>query len=338
MDTVLSADEQAIVEPFDSLFQKFSGPQAVRDFAGRDFDPDLWQRLADVGLLDICAPSAAIDGSILNVMARICMSAGSHLALVPLVECIPAYRLLARSAEGAEVISTLDGRLPVIVQATRAQEDSVVRHLPAGANAMAFVLYTEDRLELHHTSSDRVSRRNACIGGLALADVVLSDQPIVLATGGEAASMATLAEDETRLLAAARLVGAANAALEMGVAYAKTREAFGRPIGAFQALAHRFADVATAVEGATDLTMYAAAQQEMGAARASELGQMAFLFAGETAVDAATASLHAHGGYGFTLEYDIQLYWQRSVAWSLQMGPVSSEWARLTSMLFAPSQ
>ena len=117
------------------------------------------------------------------------------------------------------------------------------------------------------------------------------------------------AVDEWRVLTAGALVGLAGAALELGVEYAKQRQQFGVPIGSFQALAHRLADVATAVEGAQLLAREAAWAADEGEADAVGAGAHGVPVRGaHGAQDTSAAALHVHGGYGFTLEYDVQLY------------------------------
>jgi alkylation response protein AidB-like acyl-CoA dehydrogenase len=104
------------------------------------------------------------------------------------------------------------------------------------------------------------------------------------------------------------------------VAYVKERRQFGVPIGAFQAVGHRLADAATALDGARLLVYEAAGAVDEGWARAATLADMAFGFAAETAQRVAAESLHFHGGYGFMVEYDIQLYFSRAKAWALVGG------------------
>ena len=138
------------------------------------------------------------------------------------------------------------------------------------------------------------------------------------------------------MLTAGALVGLAGAALELGVEYAKQRQQFGVPIGSFQALAHRLADVATAVEGAQLLAREAAWAADEGEADAVALARMAFLFAARAAQDTTAAALHVHGGYGFTLEYDVQLYLRRAKAWPLALGDPRRGTLHLADALFGP--
>ena len=106
----------------------------------------------------------------------------------------------------------------------------------------------------------------------------------------------------------------------MAVEYAKQRHAFGTPIGAFQAVSHPLADSATAVDGARLLALKAACAFGDEPDRVTELAAMAFTFAYESARDATRHSLHIHGGYGFGMEGDIQLYYRRVRGWALVFG------------------
>jgi alkylation response protein AidB-like acyl-CoA dehydrogenase len=138
------------------------------------------------------------------------------------------------------------------------------------------------------------------------------------------------------VLTAGALVGLAGAALELGVEYAKQRQQFGVPIGSFQALAHRLADVATAVEGAQLLVREAAWAVDEDEPDAIALARMAFLFAARAAQDTSATALHVHGGYGFTLEYDVQLYLRRAKAWPLALGDPRRGALHLADALFGP--
>jgi alkylation response protein AidB-like acyl-CoA dehydrogenase len=134
---------------------------------------------------------------------------------------------------------------------------------------------------------------------------------------GDAARVAhERAVDEWMALTGAALVGVAARALEIGVAYVKERKAWGVPIGTFQAISHRLADSASAIDGARLLAYEAAWAADDQPERAAELAAMSFAFAYETARDTTYWSLHFHGGYGFMMEYDIQLYYRRARGWA----------------------
>ena len=118
------------------------------------------------------------------------------------------------------------------------------------------------------------------------------------------------------ILLAAQAVGGARAALDLAVDYAKTRQQFDKPLGAFQALAHYLADAATAVDGAQTLT-WEAAWARTEARDVAQLAPMAKLYAGRTFRDVTATAVQIFGGVGFTVDFDIQLYFRR--AKSLQL-------------------
>jgi len=120
------------------------------------------------------------------------------------------------------------------------------------------------------------------------------------------------------------------------VAYAKSRHQFGVPIGSFQSIARDLADAATAVDGARLLAREAAWAADEAPDELAALASMAFLFAGRTAQQAAGAALHVHGGYGYMLEYDIQLYYRRAKAWTLAAGDPRRGVQHLADALFGP--
>jgi len=99
---------------------------------------------------------------------------------------------------------------------------------------------------------------------------------------------------------------------------------------------HRLADSATASAGATLLAREAAWADEEEPARRGELAAMAFSFAAETARDATDVALHVHGGYGFMLEYDIQLYYRRSRGWANVLMSPSTAARRVADRRYGP--
>jgi alkylation response protein AidB-like acyl-CoA dehydrogenase len=112
-------------------------------------------------------------------------------------------------------------------------------------------------------------------------------------------------------LGVAESVGAMTRLLEVTIAYAKSRTAFGRPIGSFQALKHLLADASLLVEvSAAGLT---AATQALGdgSAAASEIVSIAKAYAGDAGVSVAQACQQVHGGIGFTWEHDLHFYLRR---------------------------
>jgi alkylation response protein AidB-like acyl-CoA dehydrogenase len=113
------------------------------------------------------------------------------------------------------------------------------------------------------------------------------------------------------VLLAAQAIGGARYALDITVQYAKDREQFDKPLGAFQAIAHYLADAATRVDGGETL-VYEAAWALANDRDTSRLAPMAKLFACATYRDVTAMAQQVFGGVGFTVEYDIQLYFRRA--------------------------
>jgi alkylation response protein AidB-like acyl-CoA dehydrogenase len=119
--------------------------------------------------------------------------------------------------------------------------------------------------------------------------------------------------DDALVLLAAWAVGAAGYAQEITVQYAKDREQFGKPIGAFQSIAHYLADRQAELDGARTLVHEAAWAAATGRS-VNRLAPMAKLFACRVLRQVTSTAQQVFGGNGFTLDYDIQLYFRRAKA------------------------
>jgi alkylation response protein AidB-like acyl-CoA dehydrogenase len=324
MDLSLSPDQTALRDTVARLYAKESHTARVREAESTadGVDRPLWRALVQMGLPTMGVPEGQGGGGASLVdLAVVAEQHGAYLAPAPLLDTMVTARLLARAAsDAAGGAGALIGRLgdgDVGALALRPARDHVARLVPAGAAATVVVGLDGDRLVVA-TPAEPAERRPTMHGGPA-ADVDLSGAE-VLATGDEARHLYDRAVDEWRVLAAAAQAGLARAALDIGVAYVKERHQFGVPIGSFQSIQHRLADVHTAVDGARLLAYEAAWAADVGEPRAAALAAQAAWFCGQVADDAAGASLHYHGGYGFMEEYDIQLFVRRAKAWRLLLG------------------
>jgi hypothetical protein len=234
---------------------------------------------------------------------------------VPVIEAQVAARLLA--AIGPSGAATLEAVLAgdrLVTFAPRPARDGVAGLLPAGSIADDALVLDGSRLLLVPLDGARTVVEN--LGSMPLADIAIGASATVLAEGDTALAAHDRACDEWMALTGAALVGIAGRALEIGVEYVKERKAWDVPIGSFQAISHRLADSAAAVDGARLLAYEAAWAVDEDPIRAAELAAMTFAFAYETARDITYRSLHFHGGYGFMMEYDIQLYYRRARGWA----------------------
>jgi len=321
MDLRLSSEQEQLVDAFRSLYAKQASPEQVRaaeltELGQRGFDRELWDRLLETGVIAMAvSESAGGWGASAVDLALIAEQHGRCVAPAPVVEAQVAARALARCgpAGSDHLAKVIDGSR-LLTLAVRPARDGRAELVPAAAVADDALVLDGDRLLLIALEGVRTPVEN--LGSMPLADVELPSDALVLASGADAARIVETAIDEWLLLTAAALVGIAARALEIGVEYVKERKAWGVPIGSFQAISHRLADSATAIDGARLLAYEAAWAVAEEPARATELAAMAFAFAYETARDATYRSLHFHGGYGFMMEYDIQLYWRRARAWA----------------------
>ena len=133
---------------------------------------------------------------------------------------------------------------------------------------------------------------------------------------------------------AAAQTGLAAGALALALDYAKERVAFGVPIGTFQAISHPLVDVAAGVEGSRRLQRRATWRLEHETDQALPQVLMAFLYAGEVALRSASIGIHVQGGFGFTLESDLQLYFRRARGWTLVAGDPDADLQRLGDHLY----
>ncbi|MBW5425582.1 acyl-CoA dehydrogenase, partial [Streptomyces sp. BG9H] len=126
--------------------------------------------------------------------------------------------------------------------------------------------------------------------------------------------------DVAATVLAAEAVGAADRALERTLDHVRQREQFGRPIGSFQAVKHRLAEVYVQIQAARSAAYYAA--WATGAETAERAGGLALAQGLEALRTAASEAVQLHGGIGFTWEHEAHLYFKRSAADDLLFGPV----------------
>ncbi|MPY84929.1 MAG: acyl-CoA dehydrogenase [Actinophytocola sp.] len=112
-----------------------------------------------------------------------------------------------------------------------------------------------------------------------------------------------------RIQVACRALGVGRAALEDSLRYAQERESFGKPIWQHQSVGNYLADMATTLEAARQLTLYAARRYDTGERADMEAG-MAKLFASEAAMEIALNAVRIHGGYGYSTEFDVERYFR----------------------------
>jgi len=141
-----------------------------------------------------------------------------------------------------------------------------------------------------------------------------------------------LARDRIEVLIAAELVGVAQHAMDLAVEHAKQREQFGRPIGAYEAVSHRCADMLVAVESARSAVLSAAWTADHEPEGLPFAASVAKVTAADAAWQVAASALQVHGGIGFTWEHPIHLFLRRAAASSRLLGSVAQHLERIASL------
>jgi alkylation response protein AidB-like acyl-CoA dehydrogenase len=220
------------------------------------------------------------------------------------------------SPGGVEVRAEADGagglRLSGVKRhvAFAAAADRLVVLARTGDDAEAIDLFLVDPTAVGVTLRQQFTIASDTQYEVTFENVALSVDDRIGAAGSGWATWQDVLEPALVLLAA-QAVGGARYALEITTQYAKDRQQFDKPLGAFQALAHNLADAVTNLDGAEQLVHEAAWAGASGRSLTS-LAPMAKLFACRTFRDITAMAQQIFGGIGFTLDFDIQLYFRRA--------------------------
>ena len=126
--------------------------------------------------------------------------------------------------------------------------------------------------------------------------------------------------DQAAVCLANEMVGGAQRVLDMSVEYAKVRVQFGRPIGSFQAIKHKCADMLLEVESGKSAAYYAAWAAAEDNEELPVVASLAKAYCSDAYFHAAAENIQIHGGIGFTWEHDAQLYFKRAKSSELLLG------------------
>ena len=226
----------------------------------------------------------------------------------------------------------LHGTKETVVDAPTADEIAVIARTPDTTGDDGVGAFIVSRADL------RVEPIEALDASRPLARVVLDgvrvDGDRALGKPGPATAVAVRRAVEVATTAlAVETVGAAQAIFDITLAYAKQREQFGSPIGSFQAIKHKFADMLVALERARATSYFAAltiAEDDDRRALATSTAKAA---AGDCAALLAKEGIQIHGGIGYTWEHDMHLYVRRVKSSSLLFGNAAQHRARVADLI-----
>ncbi|HEY9374840.1 acyl-CoA dehydrogenase family protein [Streptomyces sp.] len=306
MGFLLTDEQRDFGRSLDAMLAAADTPAVIRARAAGDDAPGraLWERLAEAGVFALAVPEAYEGVGPLPVETAVAFEQlGRHAVPGPLAETVAAAALLTALAEaGAE--APAKRFLPELATG-RTVATLCVPHCAAYAPdadaADVILVVSQDRLLL---APGHEEVRESVDPARRLARPVPGGE--VLAAGPAVVEAAAQARRWAALATAAQCLGLGRALLDRTVAYTKQRTQFGVPVGSFQAVKHRLADVLIGLEFARPLLHGAAltmTDADVAAAKAT---------AGEAGYAAARAALQLHGAIGYTEELDLSLWLRKA--------------------------
>jgi len=304
-------------------------PAAARSWADGDLAPGLalWGRLAGLGVTALAVPEkwGGLGASAAD-LATACEELGHHAVPGPAAESLAAVPALLSALDGMRSGEWLAALATGDLIATLAMPPKLP--FAADAEAAGLVLLAEPdaisvgRAGPRHRSVDPSRSLSVVTGAEALAR-----------TG---AALVADAFDLGALACSAQLLGAGRALLETSVRHASARAQFGQPVGTFQAVKHKLADVAIALEFARPLLDAAAAAIDAGAPTVPRDVSAAKVGCADAAALAARAALQVHGAIGYTAEHDLSLWLTKVRALAPAWGSQAWHRRRVVAALATP--
>jgi len=313
----VTEERELLRETVAALVDKHASPAAVREAMAseRGYDESLWKLLCEqVGAAALVVPEELGGaGGELADAAVVLEELGKALAPTPLLgTTLAELALLAADEPDADALEGLaDG---TTIGAVVFDPGYVVN------GDIADIVIAADGATLSRWTNFTAHRIEAMDLTRRLARVEPTDTADIGADPGLA--------DSAAILLAAEQIGAAAKCLDLTVEYSKDRVQFGRPIGSFQALKHRMADLYVAVQSARAVVNDAVAEPSATSAA------LARVTASEAFSKVAAEAVQMHGGIAITWEHDIQLYFKRAHASARLLGPPQEHLRRLESEVF----
>ena len=351
MDFELSEDQLALQGAARNLLDDRADHQAVRAHlsSGRPFDAGLWHDMADQGWLGVALPEAQGGIGMSWVEAAVLLEEiGRHCAPVPFLSSLLALTVLATAEHGptdwlaglacGERIGCVGwsrhtGAVVATESGGRWSLSGRMGPVEGAAVAdVAVVAVAGDVFAVDLAAVGRPPAEPAMDGTRVLSWLTFDDTPAVLLEGDQ---LATGLLDRGAVGASAELLGGAGRVLEMAAQYAKDRVQFDQPIGSFQAVKHRCADMVVDVEGMRSSTWYGAWAIAAGEPDTSIAASTAKVWCSDAAKRVMASGLQVHGGIGFTWEHDLHLYMKRSQFAGLSYGDAAFHRDRVADVLRA---
>ncbi|HET6832195.1 MAG TPA: acyl-CoA dehydrogenase family protein [Solirubrobacterales bacterium] len=317
-------DEQAeIKETARQLLASRFKPEKVRELAEADrYEDGLWSEVAELGWPGIAiAEEHGGQGLGMVELVVLCEELGYACAPLPFLANAAAGIAIERAGSAEQASAHLAGIASGEARGAIGDESVVID--AEGADVL--VIFGSDGPRL-------VPAADAELEPLELIDRTRRYSRLIAGEGEPLAGDAAAATDRMVVAVAAELVGLGQRALDMAVAYAKEREQFGRPIGAYQGVSHTCAKMLYDVEEARSLTYAAAWAADAEPASLPLAAAMAKARASEAAWEICKASIQVHGGIGFTWEHDLHFLLKRARADAQLFGTAAQHKERVATL------
>lgn len=352
MDFELTDEQTMLREVSRSMLAVHCPPTLVRALAAstRAVDDKLWQRGTEIGWTGLGVPEdLGGSGQGLVELCLVAEELGRAVAPAPVTDSALAALALSGVPELAGIVrGIVDGELRAAlathgtVDADVTDDAVVLSGRATAVHAAADVDWLLVRASsatgpvlvlVDAATSERVARRSLD-ETRGWYDVVLDAVRVPLThlvdVGADAVRMVT---DAATVLVCADALGVGERLLEMTVEHVTVREQFGRPLGSFQSVKHKAADMLMTLRGARAATYYAALALDAGAPDASLAVSIAKSFTGEGISAVAGEALQTHGGVGFTWEHDLHLYLRRAKVDELLFGSTAEHRERIVTLI-----
>jgi alkylation response protein AidB-like acyl-CoA dehydrogenase len=331
VDFGLTDDQREIQRTARDLLGERATPARVREHAeARTVDEALWRELSELGWPGI-AVSERHGGQGLGQieLSILCEELGRTLAPVPFLPSAMAAAVIEHGEEDGPAQRWLPGLASgETVGALASVRDGVAELMVGGAEADVLVLIDED-------GSGRVlAAADAEVAPLDAIDPTRSAARVTAPDGaGEALGDACAGLGRALICVSSDLVGVCDRALQMTVEYVKDRKQFGVPVGSYQAVSHRCAQMLLDTERARSAAAFAAWTADADPERLAEAAAMAKAASSDAGKDVAAAAIQLHGGIGFTWEADVHWLFKRAQVDATLLGGAKRHRAQIASIL-----
>ena len=375
MDILLDDQEVQIRDAAAEFLAGECTPALVRrvETDALQYSPELWAKFAENGWLQLCLSNRAGGEALpLPYLGLLFEVAGYHIAPIPLHATMVSAMIIDRHGSPEQIamlqaviagelilshaVAEQTGRWSTEAIALQGRIDGQELVLNGsktfvgsyGVSQQCMVIYRDasapEQLGVVLVPTDTKGLSSEALISMAKdgeSKVQFNDVRVPLSARiGNAQSGNLIARelmDLSSVLYASMIAGAARRTLDMAVAHAKQREAFGQPIGAFQAIQHMCANMVNAIDGTTMLSREALWRMQENLPYQVNVAQ-AKSFGNEQCMMVVRSAQQIHGGMGFIRDFDLNLWYRRVGSWSLRGGTAAEHRRTIAAALIDRSQ